>query len=63
MERPLYTVELKLGAVLQVYKLLDDAKTKGDKGNGIDSELATQQTDDEEHLDRAVAEKIEGIEV
>ena len=43
-------------------ELVDDEEAKDDKRNRIGPELISKQTDDEEHLNNAVTEEIEGIE-
>jgi hypothetical protein len=46
----------------EAIELVDDEETKDDKRNRIGPEFISKQTDDEEHLNDAVAEEIEGIE-
>jgi hypothetical protein len=48
--------------VREAVELVDDEEAKDDKRNGIGPELVSKQTDDEEDLDDAMAEEIEGIE-
>ena len=48
--------------VREAVELVDDEEAKDDKRNGIGPELISKQTDDEENLNDAVAEEIEGIE-
>ena len=48
--------------VREAVELVDDEEAKDDKRNRIGPELISKQTDDEERLDDAVAEEIEGIE-
>src|SRR5216683_1272378 len=49
--------------VREAVELVDDEEAKDEKRNRIGPELISKQTDDEEHLNDAVAEEIEGIEV
>ena len=48
--------------VRETVELVDDEEAKDDKRNRIGPELISKQTGDEEHLNDAVAEEIEGIE-
>src|SRR5713226_8156306 len=48
--------------VREAVELVNDEEAKDDKRNRIGPELISKQTDDEEHLNDAVAEEIEGIE-
>ena len=48
--------------VREAVELVDDEEAKDDKRNRIGPELISKQTDDEEDLNDAVAEEIEGIE-
>src|SRR5712691_396812 len=48
--------------VREAVELVDDEEAKDDKRNRIGPELISKQTDDEERLNNAVAEEIEGIE-
>src|SRR5260370_42698661 len=48
--------------VREAVELVDDEEAEDDKRNRIGPELISKQTDDEEHLNDAVAEEIEGIE-
>ncbi len=48
--------------VREAVELVDDEQAKDDERNRIGPELISKQTADEEHLDDAVAEEIEGIE-
>src|SRR5260221_11261367 len=43
-------------------ELVEDEEAKDDKGKRIVQELVSQQADDEERLDHAVAEEEDGIE-
>ena len=48
--------------VRETVELVDDEQAKDDKRNRISPEFISEQTDDEEDLNDAVAEEIEGIE-
>src|SRR5713101_8260854 len=48
--------------VREAVELVDDEEAKDDKRNRLGPELISKQTDDEERLNNAVAEEIEGIE-
>src|ERR1700730_5017600 len=48
--------------VRETVELVDDEEAKDDKRNRIGPEFISEQTDDEEDLNDAVAEEIEGIE-
>src|SRR5258708_37254269 len=48
--------------VREAVELVDDEEAKDDQRNRISPRLVLKQTDDEEHLDDAVAEETEGIE-
>src|SRR5665213_64619 len=54
--------EAKAVRVGEAVELVDDEQAHDDQGNRIGPKLVSEQADDEEHLDKAVAEKIEGIE-
>jgi hypothetical protein len=54
--------EAEAVGVREAVELVDDEEAKDDKRNRIGPELISKQTDDEERLDDAVAEEIEGIE-
>src|SRR5712664_3280635 len=43
-------------------ELVEDEESEDDKGKRVGPELVSQQADDEERLDYAVAEGIEGVE-
>ncbi len=47
----------------EAVELVDDEEAKDHKRRRIGPEFVSDQTDDQEHLDDAVAEKVEGIEV
>src|SRR5258706_16404401 len=49
--------------VREAVELVDDEEAKHEKRNGIGPELIPEQANDEEYLNNAVAEEIEGIEV
>jgi hypothetical protein len=49
--------------VREAVELVDDEEAKDDKRNRISPELISEKADDEEYLNKAVAEEIEGIEV
>jgi hypothetical protein len=49
--------------VREAIELVDDEEAKDDKRNRIGPELVSEQAYDEEYLNKAVAEEIEGIEV
>jgi len=49
--------------VREAVELVDDEEAKHDKRNRIGPELIPEQANDEEYLNNAVAEEIEGIEV
>ena len=49
--------------VREAIELVDDEEAKDDKRNWIGPKLVSEQADDEEYLNKAVAEEIEGIEV
>ncbi len=49
--------------VRKAVELIDDEEAKDDKRSRIGPELISEQADDEEYLNKAVAEEIEGIEV
>jgi hypothetical protein len=49
--------------VREAVELVEDEDAKDDKRNGIGPELIPEQADDEEYLNNAVAEEIEGIKV
>ena len=48
--------------VREAVELVDDEEAKDDKRNRVGPERISKQTDDEERLNDAVAEEIEGIE-
>ncbi len=49
--------------VRKAVELVDDEEAEDDKRNRIGPEFISEQADDEEYLNKAVAEEIEGIEV
>jgi hypothetical protein len=48
--------------VREAVELVDNEEAKDDKRNRIGPQLVSKQAGDEEHLNHAVAEEIEGIE-
>src|SRR6266446_5456081 len=55
--------EAESARVREAVQLVDDEEAKDDKRNRIGPELVSEEADDEEYLDKAVAEEIEGVEV
>lgn len=49
--------------VRETVELVDDEEAKNDKRSRIGPELIPEQSNNEEYLNNAVAEEIEGVEV
>src|ERR1700730_14829172 len=54
--------EAEAERVREAVELVDDEEAKDDKRNRIGPDLVSEQADDKEHLNKAMAEEIKGIE-